>query len=91
MNTGREFGSYHHAAFLYGMKCVCLCLFCVSTVGAATDILLLGDSLINGRERLAQPLSQHFKSNGGLAGAGYCSFVDSDGSADADIGLHPEN
>ncbi|HAV13034.1 MAG TPA: hypothetical protein DCX06_06020 [Opitutae bacterium] len=49
---------------------------------AAYDILLLGDSWINGRDRLAMPLAQYFEMNGGLAGAGYCGLVGTTGTAE---------
>ncbi|MGC6424336.1 MAG: SGNH/GDSL hydrolase family protein [Lentimonas sp.] len=51
----------------------------------AFDVLLLGDSLINGRERLAKPLVGYFREHYTLAGAGYCSFVDSNGPADGNM------
>jgi lysophospholipase L1-like esterase len=53
-----------------------------SAANDSCDILLLGDSLINGRERLAEPLANYFQGNRALVGAGYCSFVDSNGPAD---------
>ncbi len=66
---------------------ICMC----ATAGAANDILLLGDSWINGRTRLAEPLVDYYRINGGLAGGGYCSLVGSNGSADTDMVFYGGN
>lgn len=66
---------------------ICMC----ATAGAANDILLLGDSWINGRTRLAEPLVDYYRLNGGLAGGGYCGLVGSNGSADTDMVFYGGN
>ncbi|MEN8733383.1 MAG: SGNH/GDSL hydrolase family protein, partial [Lentimonas sp.] len=66
---------------------VVLCLLCIAMAmlpaGATqTDIVLFGDSIINGSGRLAQPLLQNFQETERVSGAGFCSFVDSTGPSD---------
>jgi lysophospholipase L1-like esterase len=64
---------------------ICVLFITCIYVDAASDILLLGDSWVNGRDRLAKPLAQYFEANGGLAGAGYCGLVGSNGSAASEM------
>ncbi|MDG1302232.1 MAG: hypothetical protein P8R37_11670 [Opitutae bacterium] len=54
----------------------------VPAVGDQVDIVLFGDSLINGTKRLALPLLQNLEQNRTISGAGFCTFVDSSGPAD---------
>ena len=45
-------------------------------------MVLFGDSWVNERDRLAKHLVANFRKSYGLSGAGYCTLVESNGSAD---------
>jgi lysophospholipase L1-like esterase len=59
------------------------CGFCsVQADAFECDIVIFGDSWVNERQRLTQHLVSHFRQSSGLSGAGYCTLVESNGSAD---------
>lgn len=71
--------SMKHLLFL------CVSLSTMASASVQTDIVLFGDSLINGSERLARPLVRQLQNDWNISGAGLCTFVD--GSGTADIGM----
>jgi lysophospholipase L1-like esterase len=46
------------------------------------DIVVFGDSWVNERDRLTKHLVSHFRQSSGLSGAGFCTLVESNGTAD---------
>ena len=61
--------------------CASLLLACSNLIGAQSDIVVFGDSWANERDRLAKHLVAHFSQTSGLSGAGFCTLVESNGSA----------
>ena len=59
--------------------------FSVKVFATQTDIVLFGDSIINGTNRLAYPLLEQLRESRPISGAGFCSFVNSSGTADSSM------
>lgn len=62
----------------------CFLFFAVPSLAPAeqSDIVFFGDSLINERYRLVQPVVRYFEGVASTSGAGYCSLVGTNGTAD---------
>ena len=53
------------------------------------DIVIFGDSWVNERQRLTKHLVTHFSQPSRLSGAGFCTLVESNGTADHNMVFLP--
>jgi lysophospholipase L1-like esterase len=60
---------------------VWLFIISVESFAVQTDVVVFGDSWVNERDRLTKHLVAHFSQTSGLSGAGFCTLVESNGSA----------
>jgi lysophospholipase L1-like esterase len=68
---------------MFSKKILFMLMFNVLQVEAyQRDVVIYGDSWVNERNRLTKHLVTHFRQSSGLSGAGFCTLVESNGTAD---------
>ena len=68
---------------MFSKKILFMLMFNVLQVEAyQRDVVIYGDSWANERDRLAKHLVTHFRQSSGLSGAGFCTLIESNGTAD---------
>jgi len=84
---------YHLVRWAISIFADSICVFailisacCPIVVFASScNVVVFGDSWVNERDRLTKHLVSYYKQSSGLSGAGFCSLVESNGSADIDM------